>query len=374
VLDAVGVPTTGEQATMLWALGVVGAVLPALFLLVLVRWIAERLEPGHGTAAALTLGLGTLLTTFATVLFPHALSTFLVFSAFTLLLVEREREPRPLLVGGAGLLAGYAITTEYHNVFAAAVLGVYALARTAWIRRALAYGAGVLGGTLPLVAYNAWAFGSVTHLSYEGSVLREGTSGHDVQLAVGEALAVPDPEPLVSLLFARWGLLTAAPVLALGIVSLVLLYRRGRRAEAVVGAAIASVYLLYASAFFDPFGSVPPGPRYLLPMLPFLAVPLALAYRNFPLPTAALAAVSVAVALSVTVTRPHIAWDGDVLYRLVHPSWWSPTVADLAGIHGWYRILPLPAAFLLAVASATLATPRGTLRRRSARAALPPAA
>jgi len=346
-LDAVGVRSGGDPDPMLWALGVVGAVLPATLLLLLVRAVGERFEPGFGTAAAVTLGLGTLLTTFAAVFFPHALSAFLVFAAFALLLTERRGAPRLLLVGGAGLVTGYAITTEYHNVFGALVLGLYALARARWLERGLVYAAG-----------------SMTHLSYEGAVLKTGTSGHDVQLQVDEALGVPHFSTLVSLLLSRWGLLTAAPVLALGVAGAVLLYRRGNRAEALVVAGIGSAYVVYNAAFFDPFGSVPPGPRYLLPLLPFVAAPLALAYRAFPLPSAVLASGSVSLACAVTATRPHIAWDGDVLFRLAHPSWWSPTLADLLGIGAWYRVLPLLAAFGVALACAVLATPWPSPARR----------
>jgi hypothetical protein len=187
-----------------------------------------------------------------------------------------------------------------------------------------------------------------------------------VQLQVDEALGLPRFSALVSLLLSRWGLITAAPVLALGVVGAVLLCRRGKRADALVIAAVSAAYLLYAAGFFDPFGSVPPGPRYLTPMVPFLAALSAIAFRVLPLLTAVLAAGSLCIAGAVTATRPHIAWDGDVLYRLVHPSWWSPTAADLVGIHGWYRLLPLAAAFLVAIVCTALVTPLRPGSRREA--------
>ena len=49
----------------IWALTLVGAVIPAVALLLLVRWVAERIEPGYGTAAAITLGLGTIVMIFS---------------------------------------------------------------------------------------------------------------------------------------------------------------------------------------------------------------------------------------------------------------------------------------------------------------------
>src|SRR5688500_8263115 len=56
VSRAVGVPDRGEATPMLWALSFTGAVLPSLVLLLLVRAVAERFEPGTGTAVAVILG------------------------------------------------------------------------------------------------------------------------------------------------------------------------------------------------------------------------------------------------------------------------------------------------------------------------------
>ena len=59
-----------------------GAVLPAVLMLLLVRSLAERVEPGLGTAAAVTLGVGTLVLPFATLFFSHLLAALLGFAAF----------------------------------------------------------------------------------------------------------------------------------------------------------------------------------------------------------------------------------------------------------------------------------------------------
>src|SRR5207237_3915913 len=100
------------------------------------------------------------------------------------------------------------------------------------------------------------------------------------------------------------GLLRLMPVLALGSAGVVLLYRKGRRAEALAIAGVVAVILAYDSGFVEPFGGWGPGPRYLMPMLPFLAVPLALAYARAPLTTGALALGAAVWMVAATATEP----------------------------------------------------------------------
>ena len=84
-----------EAATpVVWLLTLIAAVIPSVSLLFLVRGVGERLEPGYGTAAAITLGLATILMTFATEFFSHAISTTVGFAAFCVLMREREGPSR----------------------------------------------------------------------------------------------------------------------------------------------------------------------------------------------------------------------------------------------------------------------------------------
>jgi hypothetical protein len=108
-----------ESRPEVWYLQLFGAVLPALVLLLLVARVAEGLEPGYGTAAAVTLGLTTMVLPFASMLFSHALSASLAFAAFAVLWAERRAPPRLLYVGLAGLLAGLAVTAEFPVVLVA---------------------------------------------------------------------------------------------------------------------------------------------------------------------------------------------------------------------------------------------------------------
>ncbi|MEA2412072.1 MAG: hypothetical protein QOC77_2633 [Thermoleophilaceae bacterium] len=362
---------------LIWVLGLFGCVLPALVLMLLVRRLGDRLEPGYGAAAAVTLGLCTLVLPFSTLYFSHVLAACLGFAAFALLWRERSRPGGRLsLVALAGLLAGLAFASEYPLALGGAVLGAYAISRergAARLRRGLAYAGGAVLGALPLFAYNLWAFGSLTHLSYVNAVMTQGVSGHD---ALGSnaggffGIGPPSPKVALDLLFAAKGLLVLAPVLAMSLVGVVLMARRGRRAEAWTIVALAGVYLVYDSGYWLPFGGGTPGPRFLMPLIPFLALPLALAWRRYPVTTFALAVPSALFMLTATLTFPLIGDDSTGFWKkLIDAANFEPTFfTPLGAGHGWWGIAPVLAAAALAAllaAGASRPWPRveGDVRR-----------
>jgi hypothetical protein len=351
---------TVEAATpLIWVLGLFGCVLPALGLMLLVRRLGDRLEPGYGAAAAVTLGLCTLVLPFSTLYFSHVLAALLGFAAFAVLWREREGDGRLALVALAGLLGGLAFATEYPLALGGVVLGVHTISRGSRVRRGLAYAGGAIVGALPLFAYNLWAFGSITHLSYANAVKVQGVSGHAVLGSNAGGffgVGVPDPKVALDLLFSGKGLFTLTPVLVMGVVGIVLLRRRGRRAEAWTIGGMALAYLVYNSGYWLPFGGGTPGPRFLMPIVPFLALPLALAYRRFPLTTLARAVPSALFMLTATLTFPLIGDDFVGFWaKLVSASNFEATfVTPLGAGHGWEGIAPVLALAALAAALAAL--------------------
>jgi hypothetical protein len=105
-------------------------------------------------------------------------------------------------------------------------------------------------------------------------------------------IGVPRAHGLVQVLVGYKGLLVFSPVLVVAAAGLVLLWQR-RRAEAAVCAVVTLLFLLSNAGYFLPYGGTSPGPRFFVPALPFLALGLPFAFRRWPLPTLALAVVSV---------------------------------------------------------------------------------
>ena len=362
-VEAVGMRTVGDPTRVIWALHLWSVALAGVALALLVAWVADRLEPGFGIAAGVTLGLGTLVLPFSTLFFSHVPAALLGFAAFALLFRERLGPRRPWLVAGAGLFSGLAITFEYPLVFAAAIVGVYALVRPGRLRRALAYAGGLIAGVLPLLAFNVWAFRDPFHIAHEDFFQ---SREHRAEGFLGFSL--PSPDAAFDLLFSSMGLLVVGPVAAAGVAGAVLLARtHAHRAEALVLLAVPVVYLLYTASLkaVSPFGGLGP-PRYLVTLLPFVAVGLAVAYRAFPLTTLALGLVSAFQLVVTTATGPLAAYDGDWLGRARRHEF-VQTGASIVEVTGWYTIAP----FFVAAVTAAVCAVLGARHPAVSRAELP---
>src|SRR5207237_10683392 len=107
VLHGLGLPSGVHVLALL------AAALPAFLLFLVVRQIGDDWERGFGTAAAVTLGAGTLFLPFTSLFFAHVLSAFLGFAAFAFLWRERAGPSKLVLVAAAGALAGLAVVVQY---------------------------------------------------------------------------------------------------------------------------------------------------------------------------------------------------------------------------------------------------------------------
>ena len=364
----------GVPLRALWQIGLWAVVLPALGLLLLVRRTVDRLEPGLGVAAAAILGLATLVLPFSTMLFAHVPAAALAFLSFSLLFDQAGASA--LRVAAAGAAAGLAVATDLPLAVPAVLLGLYAASRTPRLRRLAAFGAGGLAGLAPLFAFNLWAFGSPFHLAYSGVALNPGAGG--VEQTAGDhgffTLHLPSLRVAAELILSQRGLVVLTPVVAAGVAGCVLLWRRGLKSEAALIGALCVVEVTWNSGHngtFMSLGGWVPGPRFLIPLLPFLCFALAPALRRRPATVAALALVSAGAMVVATSAEPLLQNDDTRhwLSRIGHGNF-TATVVSLGGVgHGWLAIVPFYFLVLVAAAAAIAATRLPLARRDVAMAA-----
>lgn len=317
-----GAVVAGSYFATLFAVALPSA-LAALQLFALGRAIG--LSAAWSAAITVAYALGTLAFPYSTIFYGHQLSAALGLCAFSL--VWRRRAPAL-----AGLLLGGAVGVDYTSVILVIAVMGYALARlgprgTLWLI------AGGLPAALALGAYHAAAFGHPLALPYQ-FVLQEHR-----RMGWFMGIAAPDPQVMGALLVGSYrGLFYGSPWLVAGVPGLVVLARRGFRAEAITGGAIVLGYLVLNAGLVDWHGGWAMGPRYLIPAIPFLALGamgLVLAWpagsaarRAVAWTLGAAAAVSITLMLMGTAVRPDVPLTiARPFTQFVIPSFWHGRVA-----------------------------------------------
>ncbi|MSO96071.1 MAG: hypothetical protein EXQ81_09825 [Thermoleophilia bacterium] len=353
LLEATGTLPDNER-TAVWLLNLLTVVPFALLLFAMTRRVARELTGGEGLAAATAVAVATIVLPFSTLYFTHVPAAALGVAALWLALRARV-SASPRLVAAAGLVAALGVLFEYPAGVVCIALGAFLVTTMEQrVRVAGAFVAGTLAGLVPLLVYNAWAFGSPTHLSYENVVAPEDwLEDVPTTLPTGSlGFTTPSVEAVAELLLSSRGLLVTTPIFAAGAIGLLLLYRAGRRAEAVLLTATAVVALAWNSGFTTayggPFGGDSPGARYMVGVLPLVLLPLGLVLVRLPTTVVVLTAISCGAMALVTATRPQVGEAEPHLWiDLLRSGTFTETPLTLLGLGtGWVSIMP----FFLALA------------------------
>jgi hypothetical protein len=199
-------------------------------------------------------------------------AAFCLFAAFYLLFDLRENDASPRRLALVGFLLGWAIITEFPMGLPVAVLGLYAIYRLKDLRRVLWIVAGGVVPILILVALDMMAYGTPLPVGYWYSELWQ--EEHSVGFM---SLTLPTLERLWGITFSPYrGMFFLSPALLLAAPGLVAWWRsKAWRAEWVaLAGVIVSLFLFNASSAMW-WGGYAVGPRYILPAVPFLALPIA---------------------------------------------------------------------------------------------------
>jgi hypothetical protein len=339
--------------------------LPSAVLGVVVYRFACRFVPRERDALviALTYGLATVAFPYSKALFQHQVSAFGAFVGFWLLWRVAREGAASWWLWVVGVLFGLATVSEYPVAPFLLLLLVWAwreIPRPRDLHR-------VVWGALPLgllfAAYNWVIFHTPFPAGYRYHV-----EYHDVHGQGFMGFTGPTWSALWGITLSPYrGLFFLSPVLLLAMPGLVFLWREPRfRSTAVLVTALLAGFLLYVSSYLYWSGGDAIGPRFLVPLVPFLMLPVARAWSEWSGHAAgrvALRAVLLLSALNVWAQSvagqhyPPYQFRGTVV---VNPTtqWAVPLLRDgdvadnlgyRLGLSGLATLLPLAAAALAVV-------------------------
>jgi hypothetical protein len=277
----VGWPPPGKHAATFW-LRLFVVKLPLCVFLWLFANYAGRVT-GSAWArdvAVIALGMGTLLYPYGSLFVGHALAAATAFSAYILLDEAPDDAPARTVaarMAAAGLLAGLTVAFEYQAALVSSALAVYAVARNR--HRLAAVGAFVAGTIPPAVAlgvFHTALFGRPWRFPF-GNV-ENPTFARTAHAAGFHGLSLPHLSAFPSFLFSpSYGLFAFSPVLVLGVVGVVLMFKRGSRAarrDAALVTAVCVLMFVFLSGMSNWRAGWCVGPRYIATVAPFLVLPM----------------------------------------------------------------------------------------------------
>lgn len=351
-----GQATPRERVALIW-MTFFAVSLPSAFLGLFVYLFACRLtvRESHALMLALIYGLGTVAFPYSKALFQHQLSAFGAFVGFYLLWrVAREGAARWRL-WIAGALFGLAAISEYPVALLLVLLvgwvgfemdDRWALHRLMW-------------GALPLLllfaAYNWVIFDTPLPVGYRYHAVYS-----DIHQQGFMGFTGPTWAALYGITMSPYrGLFFLSPVLLLNFPGLVLLWRAPReRPVVILLGGIFLGFVLYLTSYLYWSGGDAIGPRFLVPVVPFMILAMAPAftlalsrsYGRWAL--GALIAVSVLNVWAQSIAGqyyPPYEWGGRIItnptFQYSFPLLWSGDIAEnygtLLGLRGLASLGPL---------------------------------
>lgn len=275
--------------------------------------ISAGAASGAAFYATLAYAFGSIAWIHGTIFSGHQLAACMAFFSFAMIRgASIEGCGRAWRWWMAGILAGLGGLSDYTAVYLAGVLTVYAFVRAPRLLAAVSF---VAGGALTaalLFAYNTHCFGGPFSLSYAKLGYGQFAEGASRGLW---GVTFPDFSALVALLVSpARGLFFIMPIFLVALPGIWIWILRcrsmpksvsvsARYADIAVVIAAVTGYLIINAGFYGWHGGWTFGPRYLVPMLPFLALPMAFAVERGWL--AALFAVSLAQVGLAQAAMPH---------------------------------------------------------------------
>jgi len=270
---------------MVWLDMYIVRVMTTTFLFALLGVVMYRFAKFCGAVSrqaflmVIAYGFGSIALLHATLFSGHQIAASLGFFSFVLLVWfstnnYRTEKEKWFYGFSAGLLAGFAVITDYTTIVIAICLALYTISIRSNVRLKAGFVQGACVCVIILAAYNMACFGNPLSFSYEylsHETFREGAS-HGIW-----GIGFPNAKAMFALLLSpSRGVFFIMPVFLLSLWGIAgIAGRQKLKREAVLITAVVMTSFLFVAGFYGWHGGWSFGPRYLVPMLPFLAFPLA---------------------------------------------------------------------------------------------------
>ncbi len=218
---------------------------------------------------AFAVGFSTLLWPFATYYFPHDLSAmFVMLTTFLALKITRDRgsDSRLSMYLFCGLAVGCALLVDYIDALLIPTVSVYLLYKTKRSAGLLNFLCGAAVGIAAVAAYNLAAFGRILTTSQN--------------LYDGKPFLSDFSTPILQGLFWNFispyrGLFWYCPLIILAPAGFYLMFKYSKdKSQVILFLAIMLSIVIPYSMWQDVTAGVSFGPRFLIPAIPFLILPV----------------------------------------------------------------------------------------------------
>jgi len=343
--------------------------LPSAVVAALIFVVCEFISKSRFRAfiVAMAISLGTMCFPFSIVYFGHELAASLLFGAFFLIFqIKNQADPvkiKNFRIFLIGLLLGLAFLTDMTTAVIVLPLMAYyfyVLWTRKLIKRVTLWVIPALGGLIPILlmaAYNIQVYGTLFASGYQylvDPIYREG-------MAKG-LMGIQRPNLHVlfyETLFPAQGIFWQSPVLLMAVVGGFFMLRKKQFwAELAVAAIACGAYLLINSGYFMWWGGWSFGVRLVIPMLPFLCLPLIFVPQKvFPLVIGltfiSVVQMGIVAASNVRIPDEYFAKTaqlGFFEYSAIYSNCWQKLVDGnfawnlgqaLFGLKNWASLLPI---------------------------------
>jgi hypothetical protein len=371
-----------HQASLLYAgylINLCAVAFPSAFAGSLIYLVSEHISRSKFRAYVVTMAiaLGTMALPFSTLFFEHQLTASVLFIGFFIILRWRVNPQQGSNASTflVGLLLGFALITSYPSVIIVAPVTLYYLYVMKdrkpfyWTTYVVAPAIGMLIPLVIYLGYNTLVFGTPFTNAYRHLV------DNAAQRGMGQGImGVGWPRGVV-LYYITFhpirGLFFQSPVLIAALYGWYFMYKEKKfRIEALLSATALIGYLLMNSGYYQWWGGASSGPRHLIPMIPFLALPLSFFPVRYFSIVIGLTVVSIFQMFIVTAQNPLTSCDpvwkmlkgnvpggllpwlasSPIWYSIKHLYWgeYAMNLGNVLGLHGLMSLVPLVVMFVAA--------------------------